>query len=387
MGIPEPIGWKGRDAMRLANGVVELIALTEGGHLAEFRFLEQNGAPSQNVFWEAPWITAESTEKQLEELSQTAGFTGHALCLDYFGPPSADEAAAGLPLHGEAAAKYWKVIQPTKTTEAVCQWNVQLPVAHLLFTRKIRLGDQESVVYIEESVRNQRGVDHACHWVQHATFSPPFLNAAESTLTASAQRGMTSPSGYEGCSLLANNREFLWPYAPCEADDEAAVDLRQPFAVKGRGAIAAIQLDPRRKVEYMLAMNWKLRLGVGYCFRRKDFPWMTIWEENCARQDAPWNGKTQARGMEFGTTPLPLGREETLRRGNLFDTPGWRVIPAHGTKTARYLLFLFILPEGMNSVETVEAKGDAIVFYDEHANPSLSISAHGCEEFLSDENS
>ena len=114
---------------------------------------------------------------------------------------------------------------------------------------------------------------------------------------------------------------------------------------------------------------------------------MTIWEENCARQAPPWNGKTQARGMEFGTTPLPLGREETLRRGHLFDTPGWRVVPAHGTKTARYLLFLFILPEGMNSVENVEAKGDAIVFHDEHANPSLSISAHGCEEFLSDENS
>lgn len=379
------IAWKGREAARLSNGVVELTALTKGGHLAEFRFLERNGPPSQNVFWEAPWMASEPTENRAEELSQTAGFTGHGVCLDYFGAPSAEEAAAGLPIHGEAAAAHWNATMPMDTEEIACQWNVQLPVAQLMFARKIRLGDHESVAYVEETVSNNRGVDHACHWVQHATFSPPFLNASESTLAASALRGITSPSDYEDGSLLARNREFSWPNAPTQETptSTAMADLRQPFAAKGLGFLAGVQLDPRRKVEYLLAVNWKLRLGVGYCFRREDFPWMAVWEENCTRQGNPWNGKVQARGMEFGTTPLPLGREETFRRGRLFDTPCWCVIPANGTRTARYSIFLFTVPNGMNSVQNVEAKDDAIVLYDEHANPTLSIPSHGCEEFLS----
>ena len=298
-----------------------------------------------------------------------------------------EEAAAGLPIHGEAAAAHWNVTMPMDMEEIARQWNVHLPVAQLMFARKIRLGDHESVAYVEESVSNERNIDHPCHWVQHATFSPPFLNISESTLTVSALRGMTSPSDYEDCSLLAHNREFSWPNAPTQETptSTAMADLRQPFAAKGLGFLAGVQLDPRRKVEYMLAVNWKLRLGVGYCFRQDDFPWMAIWEENCARQDNPWNGKVQARGMEFGTTPFPLGREETFRRGRLFDTPCWCVVPANGTKTARYLIFLFTVPDGMNSIGNVEAKGDALVLYDEHANPTLSIPSHECEEFLSTE--
>jgi hypothetical protein len=181
--------------------------------------------------------------------------------------------------------------------------------------------------------------------------------------------------------MLANNREFLWPHAPL-ASGIGFADLRQPFAEKGLGLIAAVQLDPRRQQEYVLAVNWKRRLGVGYCFRRVDFPWMTVWEENHARSNTPWNGTGQARGMEFGTTPLPLGREETVRRGPIFDTPHQCVIPAGGKKTARYLIFLFEVPRGLEAIENVEAAGDAIVLYDSNGRPSLSIPAAGCGDFL-----
>lgn len=378
----ESVRWKGRDVTRLTNGLVELIALRDGGHLAEFRFVDWNGFPSQNVLWEAPWMVSGSDGNRLDELSQTAGFTGHALCLDYFGPPSADEAASGLPIHGEAGAERWDVHGTVEGQRASCQWNAQLLIAQLRFERKIRLCQQEAVAYVEETVTNARDVDHACHWVQHATFAPPFLNPEESTLAVSATRGMTSPLDYPGGSLLANNREFTWPLAPRADAAGDTVDLRCPFSAMGRGFVAAVLLDPRRKVEFMVAINWKLRLGVGYCFRRDDFPWMAIWEENCARPGAPWNGTTQARGMEFGTTPLPLGREEILRRGDIFETPGWCVIPASGKRTARYLIFIFTVPAEMDSIQNVEAKGDTIVLSDERAKSSFSIPARGCGDFL-----
>jgi hypothetical protein len=391
MPASESVRWKGRDATRLTNGVVELIALTGGGHLAGLRFEEADGRPSLNVFWEAPWATYDPVPSPSEELLQMygpksvsrymAGYTGHSLCLDYFGEPSAEEAASDLGLHGEAPVAQWTVATPTQVERPHCRWNVRLPAAQLAFAREVCLGDGESVVYVQETVSNERDNDHACDWVQHVTFGPPFLTQGESNLVVSAGRGITWPLGYEGASLLANDREFVWPFAPC-GDAERAADLRQPFSKKGRGFVAGVQLDPGREMEYLLAVNWTLRLGMGYCFRRQDFSWMTVWEENFARQGAPWNGRTQARGMEFGTTPLPLGREETFRRGRIFDTPSWCVIPAGGQRTVRYLIFLFVVPSGIHSIQNVAIKGDDLVLFDQRTEPAISIPAHGCERFL-----
>ncbi len=378
----EPYVWNGRDATRLANDLVELITLVDGGHLAAFRFLESTRCPSENVLWEAPWMTVGLNSNRDEELSQTGGVTGHALCLDYFGPPSQADAAAGLPIHGEAAARRWSVERNIDDKHATYQAKVQLPVAQLSFERTILLQNHESVVYIEEKVNNTRNMNHVFQWVQHATFAPPLLNSADSTFAVSGTRGTTSPLDYEGGSLLAMDKEFSWPYAPLRGAGGATVDLSRPFSAKGRGFVTAVQLDPRRTVEFVLAMNWKLRLGVGYCFRRKDFPWLAIWEENCARSGSPWNGTTQARGMEFGTTPLPLGREETIRRGDIFGTPTSCVVPAGGRKMACYLMFLFAIPEGIQSIENVEVRKSGIILCNERKEPFSTISGLGCEDFL-----
>ncbi len=383
--------WKGRDATKLSNGAVELVALSGGGHLAAFRFAERYGIAAQNVLWEAPWETADPPNRRFDELSQIygssetskflAGYTGHAVCLDYFGLPSLEEAARGLPLHGEAAIAHWNVTRPRETNEPECQWNVRLPVAQLNYARTIRLGTQESVAYIEETVSNLRSVDHSVHWVQHATFGPPFLNAGESTLAVSALRGMTSPLGYEGYSLLASDQEFVWPHAPRE-DTTQLADLRQPFSIRGRGFLATLQFDRQREVQFVLAINWKLRLGMGYCFRRTDFPWVTVWEENCVRQNTPWSGNAQVRGMEFGTTPLPLGRKGTLRQRSMRDNSYSLVLPAHGTRTVHYVAFLFTIPAGIASVENAEVKGSTIVLGGKLSHASFSIPANGCEDFL-----
>lgn len=388
----ESVHWNGRDAKRLSNSLVEITALTSGGHLADFRFLPQDGVSSQNVFWEAPWPTYDFDKKQFQELSAAygaggvgqflAGYTGHALCLDYFGPPSAEKAAAGLPLHGEAAGTLWKLTIPEDKNSLACEWNVDLPAAQLRFKRSLRLGEEESVAYVEEAVHNERGEDHRFDWVQHATFGPPFLVKGESTLIVSAGRGITSSQGYDGRALFANGREFTWPYVPTQDERNSTIDLRQPFTTGGHGFLATVQLERARNVEHVLAINWRLRLGVGYCFRREDFPWMTIWEENCARQTRPWNGEVQARGMEFGTTPLPIEHAARPYDATLFGTPTSCIIPGHGTKTAKYLIFLFAIPTAMNSIDNLDIKDDAIHLYDEEARQSIAIPAAGCSDFL-----
>jgi hypothetical protein len=393
MPATQSVRWKGREATGLSNGVVELIALTGGGHLASFRFLEATGCPTHNVIWEASWPTYDPVPSPPEELLRRygpkgvnlflAGYTGHSLCLDCFGEASAAQVDVGLGLHGEAPVARWNVSKQDQLAGPACRWDIKLPTARLAFERTIRLRDKESVAYVEEIVRNEdRSQEHAFDWVQHATFGQPLLKEGESKLIASAKRGITWRPGYGDASLLAGDREFVWPYAPCEGA-EGNADLQQPFSTRGRGFVAAVQLDPGRTVEYIVAVNWKLRLGMGYCFRRQDFPWMTVWEENCARQSAPWNGTVQARGMEFGTTPLPLGRDANLRRGPLFDTPTCCVLSAGAERTARYLLFLFEIPPDVKSIESVSIEADTIVLADEHSHPAMAIPAQGCGQFLS----
>ena len=385
----EAIQWKGRDAVRLTNGIVELISLAGGGHLASFRFLAQTGLPSENIFWEAPWETIDPVRNWTEDLSQIYGpaeigrflasYTGHALCLDYFGEPSRESIAAGLSLHGEAAITQWSAEWPAESENAHCHWTAKLPVKQLTFEREIRLSDKQSVAYIEETVSNHNASDHHCDWVQHVTFGPPFLRSGESTLLASAMHGITS--AYEEGSLLESNRQLTWPFA-ARASAGGLADLRQPFSAKGQGFLAGVQLDATREEEFLLAVNWRSRLGVGYCFRRCDFPWMTLWEENCTRQNSPWNGTTVARGMEFGTAPLPFGESGTPPGDLISDSPTGCVIPAHDKKTVRYLIFLFSLPSQVPSIQDAATSGDSILLRDGRGELALALPACGAEAFL-----
>jgi len=104
--------WHGRRAYRLGNGLVELVTLTGGGHVAAFRFAPGLGLPTLNPLWTPPWKTIDPHQYKpkehasrygtISEGKMLSGIAGHNLCLDYFGTPSLQEAEQGLSLHGEA---------------------------------------------------------------------------------------------------------------------------------------------------------------------------------------------------------------------------------------------------------------------------------------------
>jgi hypothetical protein len=154
------------------------------------------------------------------------------------------------------------------------------------------------------------------------------------------------------------------------------VNLAQPFARDGKGFVAAVLLDPERELGFVAAMNWRLGLVLGYCFRRSDFPWVAIWEENLARSGSPWNGKTRARGLEFGSTPMPVGKEETFARGSLFDTPTFRRIPAKSELRASYVIFLAKVSSGWRSILDIQVRRDTIVVTEERGE-RLELQASG----------
>ncbi|MHB1937727.1 MAG: hypothetical protein ACYCOR_14225 [Acidobacteriaceae bacterium] len=157
--------------------------------------------------------------------------------------------------------------------------------------------------------------------------------------------------------------------------------MRRPFAPPNGGYIVAVKQTPDREIGFVSALNWELGLVFGYCFRAEDFPWLAIWHENRARDHAPWNGKTRALGLEFGTTPFPVGKEEMARLRSSFEGPVDRTVPPHGKLNAPWLMFLAAVPRTWREVQDV-AVGEDWITLRETGGEQAFVVARGALEFL-----
>lgn len=373
----EKIRWKSRPATVLNNGVVELTILTGGGHIASFRFTGRG----PNLLWESPWTTIDPQTFQEKRDAPKygsgavgqflSGFTGHALALGYFGMPSDSEAKAGLPLHGEAASSAWKILKTSGGTAASISMEARLPVTGLRVRRDIELRRGEPFARIAETVSNERKTDNFYQWVQHGTFGEPLLSPKVSVISIPGFRAQTWPLGYDGNELLAKDQPFRWPIAP--SAHGGSCDLRLGFHQEGKGFVASVLLDPTRDSGFVTVFNPELRIAAGYCYPRKLFPWVALWEENRARTGVPWNGMTRARGIEFGTSPMPLGLAQAVFNGPMFDTPTLRCLGVGASVTAEYRLFAAEVSPAWEAIGDVRSEDDKIVLRGTHRSEVIRI--------------
>ena len=262
--------YRGRRAVSIENDHLRVTVLAEGGHIADV-LDKRTGI---NPLWTPPW---QSIEPSTFDLSQHASYggaaegrllasiMGHNLCLDIFGGPSPEEAAAGLGAHGEA-----------------------------------------SVVAYE--------------------------------FRASAKQSKVFEGTFGRADYLAPGATFEWPFAPTASG--GAVDLQRYSDASMSSAYTAHLMDASRADAFFVAFDPEPQLAFGYVWRRADFPWMGIWEENCSRAGSPWNNRVVTRGMEFGVSPFPESRREMIERGRLFDTPTFRWIPAGTAVTTDYRIVM-----------------------------------------------
>lgn len=360
------MSWKNRRAYRLSNGSIDLTVLLGGGHIADFRL---TGSPL-NTLWEAPWVTIDPHTFSPAEHAATygdgpagkflSGYTGHALVLGYFGMPSPEDEARGLPLHGEAASAEWTIVAAEEREEtASLDLEVELPVHHLYARRKITLHANALTAVIEETVVNRSGAENVLQWVQHAAFGEPFCTRADSSVFVPVSCAITWPLGYEGHELLPNDTEFNWPTAPTANRGQA--DLTIPFQQDGTGFIASLLIPAERSDGYVAIQNRRHGLVAGYSFERQRFPWIALWEESCARSYAPWNGTTRVRGVEFGTSPMPLGLEQARAMPTLCGTPVFTSIPPGSQLSTAYEVFVSPVPPGWKGISDVVPAGDDLV--------------------------
>jgi hypothetical protein len=330
----------GRRASRLSNEHLEVIVTIEGGHIAAIRDLATGVSP----LWKPPWPSIEPSSYDRArhpeygdnaESRLLAGILGHNLCLDLFGAPSEEEAAAGMIVHGEAGAAVFDV----EAADGELTQRALLPNSQLGFERTIRLRPGSRRLEIRETVENLSCWDRPIAWTQHVTLGPPFLEKGKTLFRATAARSKVIEHDFTGGKgHLQVGAEFDWPWAPCV--DGSREDLRVFTSRPVSGAFTTHLMDPGRQRAWFVAWHPDMRLALGYAWRREDFPWLGIWEENFSRTAPPWNGATLTRGMEFGVSPFPECRRAMIERGGLFGVPGYRWIPARTRVTVDYEAWL-----------------------------------------------
>src|SRR6266508_1311290 len=324
---------RNRRAATIENGDLRVTVLEEGGHIAEI-FDKRTGV---NPLWTPPWPSTEPSAFDARtrtacgdgvDARLLAGIMGHNLCLDIFGGPSADEAAAGIDPHGEASVARYEI----ETSGSALTMRARLPLAQMLVERRLELRDR--AVRIRETVENLTGVDRPIGWTEHVTLGPPFLEKGVTEFRASASRSKVFESDFGVADYLRAGAEFEWPIAPRR--DGGAADLRRFTDARESSAYTAHLMDPGHEHAFFVVFSPAARLAFGYVWTRRDFPWMGIWEENHSRPGPPWNGQALTRGMEFGVSPFPESRRQMVERGSLFGTRTYRWLPAKGRLEAEY---------------------------------------------------
>src|SRR5580704_10606499 len=125
----------GRESVSIENSHLRVTVLLEGGHIAEI-FDKQTGV---NPLWTPPWPSIEpSTHDAADhnygagpDAKLLAGIMGHNLCLDIFGGPSPEEAAAGITPHGESSVALYSI----ERADTRMTMHATLPLAQLQFER------------------------------------------------------------------------------------------------------------------------------------------------------------------------------------------------------------------------------------------------------------
>jgi hypothetical protein len=337
--MPEVI-YRNRRAVALENEHLQVVVSVEGGHLAAI----EDKASGVNPLWAPPWPSIEPStydEARHPEYGRNSesrllsGILGHNLCLDLFGGPTEEEARAGMTVHGEGSVVPYTLHFEGDTL--ICR--ASLPMAQLAFERRIRLQAGSRVVGIEERVENLSACDRPIAWTQHVTLGPPFLEKGRTLFRASASKSKVIENDFTGGHAhLKTAEEFYWPEAPTV---NGGIEDLQVFTSREKsGAFTTHLMDPSSDEAFFLAWNPGLKLACGYAWRRADFPWLGVWEENHLRESGPWNGKALTRGMEFGVSPFPESRRAMIDRHGLFGVPGYRWAPAKTTLKVSYRAFV-----------------------------------------------
>ena len=323
-------------AIELDNGKVRLVVLNPGGSFASFTLKSGN---TLNPIWDPARMSREAGGRP-----RTNPSSGHFLCVDGFGPVSADEQKAGYMGHGEASRLPWEVVE---STAASVSFRVRLPLVHEVLRRKVTLAPGEQVALVESELESELAFDRPLLWAEHATVGAPFLALGKTVVDASSTKCQTKPYDQKGQRTFASAENFTWP-------QYRNLYLRETPAKDGELNHIGCLMDVTRDHAFITVLNTEKRLLIGYLFRRADYPWVQHWMNYPANKQYSW-------GIEFGMQPYDMTKRELVAMSPLFGQPTFRWLGAKAKIATRYLMFVTEVPAGFKKVDDVRLVGGKLV--------------------------
>lgn len=354
------VEFEARRATVVENDRIELTVLNRGGAFASL--ILKDDSTKMNPMWNPAALARQTGGRQ-----NFGDSIGHFVCVDGFGPTSAEEREAGLEGHGEAHRQPWQQVAATRDGKVQrIQWRATLPLVLEIFQRKLELVDGEQVVYVESELENLLAFDRPVNWAEHGTIGSPFLSPQRTVVDASTGRCQTRPHDGKPPHRLEPGKEFSYPNPPLLAGGNA--DMRvvpaQPNSMDHTGCL----FDPARRLVFVTALNLDQNLLLGYLLRRDEYPWLQEW------MNYPSN-LALARGLEFGTQPFDVSRRETVEMGKLFGVPAFRWLPAKSKISSRYLMFYTRVPAGFTKVDDVRQENGELIIEDKKAGKTVRLAA------------
>jgi hypothetical protein len=362
--------YEGKKSVTISNSKLALTVLVEGSTMADLVLADDPGKTSP--FWNPVRMN-----RELGRPAQPSPSFGHFVCVDGFGPVSAEERAAGLPGHGEAHYQTFAVTSQKEGQTARLTLTAKLPIVQETFSRTFRMVDGENVVYVESSLENLLGFDRPANWAEHATVGSPFLESGATVFDLSGGKSQTRPyqqppqraqaaNPNQSVRRLVSGGDFTWPAAP--GLDGKTIDMRVTPEDPHFMDHTTTLLDLSRELEWTTALNLKSRLLLGYVFRRQDYPWLQTWG------NYPPTRK-MSRGLEFSTQPYDVPRREAIGMGTLFDQPTYRWLPAKSSIRTSFLFFFTRVPEGFTRIDDVRLEQGRILIEDRRAGKQVVLAA------------
>lgn len=354
--------FEGMPGWLLSNGAADMVILEQGASIAKITIAADKD--SVNPLWDPLRVNREAGRRP-----RPTGSTGHFLCLDAFGAPSAEERAAGLEFHGEAVRSTMKVKsferEGTKTTLTL---ETPLPLVQEHLTRQIEVVDGESLFYVRTRVESKVAFDRPMIWAEHATVGSPFLEPGITVVDMPATKGKTRAYTQQQAQnrRLHSDKEFAWPMAPMLGG--GAVELRAVPSTMNSTDHSTAVMDRSRKYAFVTALHPRKRLLVGWVFKTEEFPWVQSWENYRGAADL-------ARGLEFSTQPFDVPRRESVNLNSMLGAPTFRWLPAKSTVEGSFIMFYTQAPEGMEKVDDVTLENGRLVIVDKKNGKQISLAA------------
>jgi hypothetical protein len=229
-----------------------------------------------------------------------------------------------LGYHGEAMFEPWKFQIITDNPEEIkIKFFIRLTRSPLYIEKIVSLVSDSTVLSFEESVINEADEEFKLTWGHHPVFGAPFLDENCVIDIPEGSEGHSYEVDFSGNSVIAPDRDFLWPLAKGKGGEDVNISKVMPPEAK----TAFNAYIKNIKEGWYGITNLDKKIGFGLKWDHKVFKYLMFWFVYRGFYNSPFYGRTYNIGIEpWSSVPgeieeaIKLKREITLEPGESIKT-------------------------------------------------------------------